>query len=1035
MQQTLPTWLKRAAAATTMAIMLAMPTAQVLAATQPDIYWSYVTPTSFNPSNNETVKIYWYITNGDVASMEIEIFNGLKTQGGTKVMDLIGPNPVANVPNPVVWTGVNNNAQIVPNGTYYYYVTVWNSAGSDEWAAPITVTGGGNNNCTTPALSDDKVVPGTFDPNSQSTTFSYDLNTEADVWVTIKNGSNQTVRQLYKHETNGGNDLPQVWDGRNSSNQIVAEGTYSYSVFASNTCGNDTETGTVTVDYVGGGNSGTAPVIGSSVGNDSDDYASPNPFDPNTQTTNIFYSLNTEADVWISIKDPSTNQTVEQVYQHQTAGNRSQVWDGKNASNAPFPEKVYNYEIFASNSSGSNTETGTVEVKYVGGTGTTPVIGSSNGNDSGDYASPNPFDPNKETTTIFYTLNTAVDSVSVQILDNGTTIETVTGGKNSGANTAVWDGRNSSNQPFAEKVYTYRITATNSAGSNTEEGTVEIDYESVNTNAPQITEHYPSPYEFDPAAGETTDIFFRLDKSANVTVEILSGNTVVKTVTNGASANAGLSFVEWNGRNNSNSIVSDAIYTYRITACDKVNTTQCNVKAGNVSVNEDGGSTGTMQITNDFADPERFNPDDENTHVYFTINKDAKVTVIIRDDNNNLVRTLLDETNRNQGSHSVTWNGEDRYGDEVDEGDYTYRITACAQNNTNDCDTETGNIEVDYDADNTDDLISDLHVNNAVFDPTEGEKAEVCFDIEKDDTEITIEILDGNTVIETIVDGTTYDASNNRCFKWNGEDEDNDIVDDDVYQFRVRAERGNDTEVQYAYTEVDTDGIIIGFPDDSEYCGGFYDVPRTSPFCKAIELMKFRGIFNGYPDGTFRPYADINRAEAVKVILLSLDYGILSDDGSNLGYWDVQRGAWYMPYLRTAQREGVATGYPDRSFRPAGTINRVELLRVFLEGSNINVPYCNTQPYPDTPINYETRWYIDYACFAKAYGLMGTDSLGNFNPAQPMSRADVAMLFYQFEKRGLFAGYNPGYYNNYYDNFNPYYYYTPGYYYDTPYYY
>ena len=189
--------------------------------------------------------------------------------------------------------------------------------------------------------------------------------------------------------------------------------------------------------------------------------------------------------------------------------------------------------------------------------------------------------------------------------------------------------------------------------------------------------------------------------------------------------------------------------------------------------------------------------------------------------------------------------------------------------------------------------------------------------------------------------------------------------------------------------------------------------------------MRYRGIFIGYPDGTFRPYSDINRAETVKVVLLALEKEIFPADGTDLGFWDVIKTEWYMTYLRTARMLSIIQGYPNGSFRPESTINRVELLKVFLEGTDINIPHCNVQPYPDTPLTYETRWYMDYACFAKAYGLMRTDVDGNFNPAEPMSRADVADLFYQFEKRGLYNGANWTYYNNFYNNFSSNGYYSP----------
>ena len=556
--------------------------------------------------------------------------------------------------------------------------------------------------------------------------------------------------------------------------------------------------------------------------------------------------------------------------------------------------------------------------------------------------------------------------------------------------------------------------------------TVEVKT-TTTTNAPDITEVYASPYSFIPADAEQTALYFRITKDANVSVDILDGGTVQASVLSNANAYNGLNYVYWNGKNSSNNILSPKVYTVRVTACDKYQTTFCDTEYGNVQVENTNGNGTTMNITDDFADPSPFNPDDENTRVYYTLNQQARVTVDIRNSGSSIIQTLLTDNIQNSGANQLTWNGKDKNGNMVDSDNYTYKIYACDYYDSTDCDTETGSIEVDFDLNRNNDLVTDVQVNNEVFNPDKNEKVQICFDIIEDNTYITLDLLDGNKVIKTFINNQKYNKFNNLCFNWNGDDKNNNSMDDGVYQFRIRAEKGSDTEVKTAYTELDTDGHLIGFPGSDNSCAGFTDVPVDSPLCKVVQMMNFKGIFMGYSDQSFRPYADINRAEATKVIMLALGHSILADDGTNLGYGDVQNNAWYMPYLRTAQRLNIATGYPDRTFRPGGTMNRVELLKIFLESSDITVPACNIQPYADTPVNYDTNWYIKYACFAKAYGLMRTDAAGNFNPAQPMTRADVADLFYQFEMRGLFAGYNPVYYDNYYGNFNSTYYMTPGY--------
>src|SRR5258706_145743 len=86
----------------------------------------------------------------------------------------------------------------------------------------------------------------------------------------------------------------------------------------------------------------------------------------------------------------------------------------KNRANNPYAEGNYMYEIIASNNAGQDNQSGNVVIKYNVPNGVVPVI-------SNDSASPNPFDPNNETTTIFYSLNTTAD-VTVRIKSGNSVI-------------------------------------------------------------------------------------------------------------------------------------------------------------------------------------------------------------------------------------------------------------------------------------------------------------------------------------------------------------------------------------------------------------------------------------------------------------------------------------------------------------------------------------------------------------------------------------------------------------------------------------
>jgi len=494
-------------------------------------------------------------------------------------------------------------------------------------------------------------------------------------------------------------------------------------------------------------------------------------------------------------------------------------------------------------------------------------------------------------------------------------------------------------------------------------------------------------------------------------------------------------------------------YTITVTAANAFGSNQ---GTGSLSItNSNGGgncsaTSTTPSITNVYASPSTITNGQSST-VSYTLNTAANVTVQVLNSNGTVIRTLASSICNNSGTGSYSWNGIDTTGNMVPSGQYTVRIDAsngsgsdseytyitvnnngncnynttncnCPTNSTN-CNCTTYNTNCNNNCNYTNcapgTLIQNLYVAPEIFNPRQNQTSTVYYNLNQSAT-VTTQILDRNgVVIRTLVDNMTRYSNNyayttaygsyNYADLWNGRDVNGNIVPDNIYQFRVTANGNGLTDTKTAWVEVDTDGIIIGFPNGST-CGSYIDVSSNSPYCKAIQLMTDNGVFTGYSDHTFRPYQQINRAETVKVILLALSIPVNNTAFTTL-FSDTDSNAWYGPYLRTAKMLGIIRGYPDGTFRPNQTVNRVELLKVFLESSGVNVPYCNYAPYNDTPVNADTRWYIDYACYSKSNNLMHDDGAGKFSPAAPMTRGDVADLFYQFDRQGLYNKNNNPYYN------------------------
>ena len=105
----------------------------------------------------------------------------------------------------------------------------------------------------------------------------------------------------------------------------------------------------------------------------------------------------------------------------------------------------------------------------------------------------------------------------------------------------------------------------------------------------------------------------------------------------------------------------------------------------------------------------------------------------------------------------------------------------------------------------------------------------------------------------------------------------------------------------------------------------YSDVSEGQWFNNAISTLANAGILSGYPDGTFRPNAPITRAEFTKIaasFFERVEYTI--DNPFN----DVDDEDWFYKFVMAAYEGGLITGYPEGDFRPNANISRAESVTI-----------------------------------------------------------------------------------------------------------
>ncbi|MFA5855598.1 MAG: S-layer homology domain-containing protein [Candidatus Gracilibacteria bacterium] len=172
----------------------------------------------------------------------------------------------------------------------------------------------------------------------------------------------------------------------------------------------------------------------------------------------------------------------------------------------------------------------------------------------------------------------------------------------------------------------------------------------------------------------------------------------------------------------------------------------------------------------------------------------------------------------------------------------------------------------------------------------------------------------------------------------------------------------------------------------------FPDVSATNPHFSAIMSLVDQGILEGYSDGTFKPDQEVNRAEALKIILMAMSVSI--GTGTATGFSDVPATEWYAPYVGTAAAAGIVSGYSDGSFLPGQTVNRAEAVKMLTLAGGSEIGSAESS-FSDVSVD---SWYAAYASYAKKWNLEPVQTDGLWHADAAISRANLAEMVYRMQK-------------------------------------
>ena len=148
----------------------------------------------------------------------------------------------------------------------------------------------------------------------------------------------------------------------------------------------------------------------------------------------------------------------------------------------------------------------------------------------------------------------------------------------------------------------------------------------------------------------------------------------------------------------------------------------------------------------------------------------------------------------------------------------------------------------------------------------------------------------------------------------------------------------------------------------------------------AVETLRLMGVLDGYGDGSFRPSAQLNRAQFCKMAVYA------ANGESELGLYrtvtvfpDVKPSHWAAAYVNMAAKgENIISGYADGKFHPERPVTVGQAVTILLRMLG----------YQDE--NVGGVWPDSYMAVGATIGL--TDGVGT-NGNAPLTRGQAAKLF------------------------------------------
>lgn len=192
----------------------------------------------------------------------------------------------------------------------------------------------------------------------------------------------------------------------------------------------------------------------------------------------------------------------------------------------------------------------------------------------------------------------------------------------------------------------------------------------------------------------------------------------------------------------------------------------------------------------------------------------------------------------------------------------------------------------------------------------------------------------------------------------------------------------------------------------------YSDLPETNMHFNNIYNLTSREVVSGYPDRTYRPAGHLTRAEAAKILVAALNLPM--DDIGSSPFPDVKKGTWYHDSVVTLAEYGIIEGYDTGKFGPNDKLTRSQMAKILTDAYNLYPADEVEVPFTDV---VEGSWYDEYVQALYLFDVTKGITPTKFGPKEFVRRDTIATFVINAEevleedKAEEWMDYSVGYYN------------------------